>query len=229
MAAPSSLFAGAVQVNGTCEVGNCANPDVVGSGNSVLTPFNFTFTFGDGDQYQIAGGFTVTNSGGFTIVAPFSVTYTGPGGTSAGTDVLTVDLLQNIGTAITSGTFTEGLRANFSSGLGAGSSIQGLASYGGKSLPLLGPASPPPNAFTQTNSALLTGLSTNPLLLDEQRVFTFGAGSSTGAVINNNENLPEPASFALFGAGLLVLAARHWRLTVSRSESQRRQPTRRRT
>ena len=217
LAASACVYGGAVRVNGVCEVGNCASPDVVGSGNSLLTPFNFTFTFGNGDQYQINGSFTVTNSGGFFITAPFGLSYIGPGGASAGTDVLTVDLLQNVATTVTSGAFNETLRGSFGSGLGAGSSVQGEISFGGQALPLQGPVSPP-NAFDLTVSGTqLTNMATNPLLIDEQRVFTFGAGSAIGASIANNETVPEPGTFVPLGAGLLILAARRCKTRPGRA------------
>jgi hypothetical protein len=49
------LFAGSINVNGTCELGNCAKPDSLADGQSISLPFNFIYTFSNGDRFQIQG------------------------------------------------------------------------------------------------------------------------------------------------------------------------------
>lgn len=73
-------------VNGVCQVGNCSSPDVVSSGNSASTYFNFTVTLANSDQYKIVGAINssagTADAPGFSVVSPFSVIYKGnPAGT----------------------------------------------------------------------------------------------------------------------------------------------------
>jgi hypothetical protein len=66
----SSASGAAITVNGVCQVGNCSSPDVVGFGELITTPFDFTYTLANTDRYQISGRMSSFNAGGTSFAAP---------------------------------------------------------------------------------------------------------------------------------------------------------------
>src|SRR5579863_7548097 len=59
----ATAFGDAISVNGLCEVGTCASPDILTNGNSISSPFSFIYTFANTDRYQVSGNFAATDSG----------------------------------------------------------------------------------------------------------------------------------------------------------------------
>jgi hypothetical protein len=180
----------AVKVNGTCEVGNCANPDEV-SNATLFSNFDFIYTFGNGDEYRIVGTFEAFDSGtSFSFSAPYNVLYLGPNGPSAN-DVLTIDILQNFDFT---GSVCCGadLIVTFGNGLAAGTSDAGQTFFDGQSAGAQGPVSPPGHFSLSVSKSLTL---TNPVLVDQTRVFTFGSGSLIGADIASGPAalIPEPS------------------------------------
>ncbi|HMD71733.1 MAG TPA: hypothetical protein VKF41_10345 [Bryobacteraceae bacterium] len=204
----SAAFAGEIVLNGTCEYGNCALPDVLGSGQTTGTLFDFTYTLANTDEYLINGGVTWSNAG-ISLNFDASVEYLGNGsGTASQTDVLTLEFLQYYDEgSMTSGVFNESYFAYFWGPIAGTSSTTGQLSISGQSLPLLGPLHPGGSADMFSPNNVLFGLS-EPLLGVWTGVYTFGAGSNAGATIS--DEAPEPASavFALGGLALLVMRFR---------------------
>ena len=220
--ASMSLFGSsvAIEVNGTCEMGNCTTPDTVAANTTLTTNFDFTFTFADTDMYRIFGSFIATDTGGTGInsSSPFNVEYLGPNAAS-GTDVLTIDFFQNYAyTGSSTGSFTETLRGTFAGPIAGGSSVTGRFSFGGNVLPLQGPFSPPGAFLTTSSSIPVTGL-TNPLLEDETRTYTFASGSLIGADVTNGTASPVPEPSALLPLSIVLLGLLIARAAGARSRS----------
>jgi hypothetical protein len=145
-------FAGAISVNGTCELGNCAAPDTLGLTGSSSTPFNFIFTFSNTDRFQIQGTLVAT---GLTLIGTqATMTYLGnSSGTASGQDVLTLDILQNFQGPAAPTAYLEVVYGIFGGPLASsGSSASAQLIVSGVALPLMGPFSPP-NAFSAQNEA----------------------------------------------------------------------------
>jgi uncharacterized protein (TIGR03437 family) len=184
--AASPAFGAAILVNGNCQVGNCASPDVVAVGSTSSTAFNLVITLANTDQYRIAGTVNFPNSAtAIGVTVPFTIAYLGnASGTNSSSDSITIDFLQNDANTTTSGKFFETTEGGFSGPIAAGSSLQGQLTIGGRSLPVQGPF-PSPSNFSATSGATpYTGLG-NPLSFDLQRVIVFGAGSGVGATVYN--------------------------------------------
>jgi len=182
-------FGAAVSVNGTCQVGKCASPDVAAAGTAPSTPFDFVVTLPNTDRYGIAGSVNATDSGNrVDIQAPFTVTYLGnASGTASGEDVLTIDISQNFEYQPHGGRFFELTRGGFEGPIAAGSAVLGQLFVGGQALPRQGPFPVPAatKSFLVNSGPLpLTGLG-NPLLLDLRRTITFAAGSGVGSKVLN--------------------------------------------
>jgi trimeric autotransporter adhesin len=177
-------FAGAISVNGTCELGNCAAPDTLGLTGSSSTPFNFIFTFSNTDRFQIQGTLVAT---GLTLIGTqATMTYLGnSSGTASGQDVLTLDILQNFQGPAAPTAYLEVVYGIFGGPLASsGSSATAQLLVSGIALPLMGPFSPP-NAFSAENEASTPGLGTT-FLPDARVIATFGAGSGSGAFITTS-------------------------------------------
>jgi uncharacterized protein (TIGR03437 family) len=176
----TTAFAGALSVNGTCEVGNCVTPDTLGLTGSSDTPFNFVFTFNNSDRFQIQGALAAV---GLSILGTqATVTYLGNNsGTASGQDVVTVDFLQNFQSSPPPGAYEELIYGIFGGALASGTSATAQFFAGGIALPLMGPFGPP-NSFFATNSALTPGLAAT-FLADGRATATFGAGSSPGSFV----------------------------------------------
>jgi len=181
-----------VQVNSTCEVGICG----AGAGtitSSASTPFNFNYTFANGDQYLITGSVSGSDSGGTLsgISASFVVQYVGPTSVSSGTDVLNVQLYYNFANFVASKTISGVLQGQFVGSFGSGTSVTGQLTVGGNALSVLGPLTPP-GSFSTSSGATLSGLG-NPLPAELSRTYTFGAGTAIGAQVTNGSASPLPA------------------------------------
>jgi len=209
--APIAMRAEAVSVNSTCEVGDCVSPDSLGNGQSTSGTFNVNFNFADGDTYNISGNYAASYStiNGSTISINPIVTYTGAA-PSLGTDTIELNALQNYfdpSCCTWAGTYTESVPLVATGGFGAGSQMSGQLFYDLVGVGEVGPFVAP-GSYMQTVSANLDfgALDTDPTLkADFVLDFTFGQGTSPGAT-EGASSTPEPASFALCGLGLLVLA-----------------------
>jgi hypothetical protein len=116
----------AIEVNGVCYVGYCASPDVLSIGQTVTTPFNFTVTSPNGDQYQVFGAVTMSRSGaGISKSGYRMATYLGDtqGMGLSASDTLMIQFLQNHEEAPPSGAETEGVTPVFEGPYGAASSV----------------------------------------------------------------------------------------------------------
>ena len=188
-------FGASVSVNGNCQVGNCASPDVAAAGTAPNTPFNFVITLPNADRYRIAGSVEATSSGNSVdLQAPFTVNYLGnASGKGSSEDVLTIDISQNYEYKPRGGRFFEVTRGGFEGPIAAGSSMLGQLFVGGQALPQQGPFPVPAatKSFLVNSGPLpLTGLG-SPLLLDLRRTVTFAAGSEVGSKVINVANHPE--------------------------------------
>ena len=206
---PLAMEAGAITVNSTCYVGDCANVDSVGNGQSTTGSFDINYTFGDGDEYNISGtyGASYSSIGGSTIAIDPTVNYLGSGPT-LGTDTIVLDFYQNYydpSCCTWAGTYTESVPLNASGQFGAGSEMQGELFYDGVGVGLVGP-DPAPGTYFVTESSNLDfgavddGLAT--LSADYNFQYKFGAGTAPGA--GETASTPEPASFVLCGFALVL-------------------------
>jgi len=183
----NAAFAGAISVNGACELGNCASPDTLGSGDSQSEPFDFIYIFGNGDQFQIQGVLSGRNTAGTEWTdagTQFTITFLGNGGNAApsAADVFTIHLLQNFQNAgVASGNFGADIHVGFGGPIAlAGSSAARQLFLGNTPQPLLGPFSPPPALFSASFSDYFISGLANPLLFDNRFAASFGAGSNRG-------------------------------------------------
>ncbi len=198
-------FAGAIDINGTCELGNCAAPGILTSGQSTSASINFTYTFANTDSYHIFGSVAESNTNE-TISLSLGAVYLGnASGTTSQADALTISFLQDYAEGFT-GTvsgFRENMSMYFYGPIAGTSSGTAQWSFDGQKLPLMSFAPSGPNSLSFTNITL-SGL-TEPLAGDWVQVFSFGQGSNVGATISGTA--PEPSFTALLGVGLLAIAS----------------------
>jgi hypothetical protein len=205
LVATTAGFAAAVSINGACELGSCASPDILNSGQSTHDPFDFTYSFLNTDSYHVFGSVGTSNSGGVGIGVTLTAVYLGnTNSTTSQADVLTIDFLQDFADSFTSGVFSEGESIYFYGPIASSSSATAQLSFDGKTLPLqsFAPGGP---SFVGFTNITLSGL-TEPLAGETVEAFSFGQGSNVGATISTT--MPEPSSFlfALIGVfGLLAL------------------------
>jgi hypothetical protein len=222
-----SGFATTITLNGTCEVGNCTHPGVLGAGQTISGTASFPYTFADTDRYQIVVVFAASDTGGdsFSITTEGLATYEGNNfGTASGTDVLTIDFSQDYQSLITSGTFYESMSGTFGGELGAGSNATFQLFQGGNPMPLLGPFFPPNPFSASVSNFPVSGLH-NPLNTTAVFTETFASGSAVGADMNlGGVRTPEPCSVLLLATalfGLAVLGLHKSRQVVNRMTLKR--------
>lgn len=213
----SCALAGAISVNGSCELGNCTTPDSLSRGQQTAVPFNFNYTFGNTDQYSVSGAFAGAYGVSTIIAADVTVTYVGNSTASpSANDTLVVDFLQNFATGFpdnTNNTGFESINGTTSGSLGAASSIQRqyFTSNGTTTSPMavMGPFTTSPFSASYTGQPYTYGPTT---LIDSRNTFVFGAGSQPGSSFNvlipAVATVPEPSSLLLIGGGLLLLLRR---------------------
>ena len=141
---PFSARSAEINVNGTCEVNCPGPPSNLSNGESTSGSFNFNYTFGDGDIYNISGAYGASYStvtGSFLLATPV-VTYEGAS-PSVGFDTITFDVLQGYYDASPgswAGTYHEAIPLKLDAP--AGSTISAQALEDGESVGLVGPYGP---------------------------------------------------------------------------------------
>lgn len=202
-------FGAAISVNGTCELGNCASPDVLAPGGSDSGTFNFTYTLANSDQFSLSGNFGTSLSSGFNSITGMNVSVVYLGNVHnatapSGADTLVSHELQGSQYPFTSGFFFEQLNTVLFGPIASNSSVSEQFSVDGQALPVLGPFGPPGGSASVKN-VNLTGL-TNPLLEDLQLTFDFGAGSKPGStILVVTSSVPEPNEIAMIVLPLSAL------------------------
>ena len=204
--APVVAKPAAIKVNSTCEIGNCAAPDSLTIGMSVpSTPLSLTYTFGNGDKFNITGSYAAVFTGATSLKFTPVATYVGSM-PSVGNDVLTLDAFQNYffpGMNISyNGVYQENVPLFLASTAGPGSTVEGQAFYDGASVGLVGPFGP--GSYDMVLSKNLTNLDGNTLMADNQVVYDFTAGTGPGTVASSG--VPEPAQMLPLGLGFLASA-----------------------
>jgi uncharacterized protein (TIGR03437 family) len=182
------LFAGSISINGTCELGNCANPDTLADGRSISQSFNFIYTLANGDEFQIQGVLAESNSNGDYINAGTQVTATFLGngsGAPSGADALTIDLLQNFqhSDTVSSASFTDTLYGGFAGAVAPASTAERDFLVNSTALPPLGPFAFSTKLFSGSNADMVIAGLGNPVLFSNRYIASFGAGSGAGATI----------------------------------------------
>lgn len=214
--APVVMQAGAISINSTCYVGNCAAVDSLSNGESTAGSFDVNYTFNDGDAYDVYGTYSASYSsiGGSTIDIDPVVSYLGTTPT-IGTDTLDLMFLQNYfdpSCCTWAGTYTESVPLFATGSFGAGSQMSGELFYDNVGVGLVGPFTPPGSYFVTQSNNLDFGANDTiaTLSADYQFDFTFGAGTLPGS--GESAVTPEPVPFILCGLGLLmfVIGARRW-------------------
>jgi hypothetical protein len=208
LCAPFTAKSGSIDVNGTCEVG-CSLPDFLTNGTSDAGTFNFVYTFGDGDAYDILGNYSASYStlNGSTIsIAPI---FTYEGNTpSIGTDQIDLSFSQgyfDTSCCTWAGTYTETVPLALAASAGPGSTISGQLLYDGKSVGLVGPFGPGAYFVTQSANLDFGALDDSPVLLgDYQFSVKFAADTKPGSSAGST-NTPEPVTPLLCGLGLIML------------------------
>jgi hypothetical protein len=201
----------AIVVNGTCEQ-NCGFPTILSNGTSTSGDFNFDYTFGDGDVYDVSGNYSASYStvDGSTIAVNPTFTYEGAS-PSVGSDTLTFDMYQlyfDTTPGTWAGTYTESIPLSLGATAGPGSTIEGQLLYDGQSVGLVGPFGP--GTYSVTNSKSLDFgpfLNNAPFLLaDFQFTADFGAGTLPGTSASGASPAatPEPATDLACGLGLIL-------------------------
>jgi len=208
LAVPFTAKSQEINVNSSCEVG-CPPGPALGNGQSNSGSFNFDYTFGDGDEYNLSGqyGASYSSVNGSTILFDPVATYIGSVNTTT-LDTLTVDMLQSYfdnSSGSWAGNYTETIPIQLSNKAGSGSTVTAQLLYDGDSVGLAGPYSPGANlVFTETTALNFGTANDNAptLSADYNFVFNFAAGTQPGASISST---PEPAMMVPCGLCLALL------------------------
>jgi hypothetical protein len=194
--APTLAFSTAVSINGSCPVGSCSNVDTLPEGGGLDGSLSTTYTFQNGDPYQITGHYGATSSADEGTNLNVNVTAVYLGTTPSQRDVLSISFLQNFAlSGSLDGYYDEDTQASVLGATGPGSTFAAQLSYNGNGLGVMGPYGDGYN--TGTGEVFLTGL-TSPLAADYNFVYTFGSGSEYGATISSLA-LPEPGYGVVVG------------------------------
>lgn len=207
--APFAMQAGAISINSTCYVGDCASVDSLSNGQSADGTFAINYVFGDGDAYDIYGtyGASYSTIGGSTIDIDPVVSYLG-GVPTAGTDTIDLMFLQDYfdpSCCTWAGTYTESVPLFATGAFGPGSQMSAQLFYDGVGVGLVGPFAAPGSYFvTQSNNLDFGAQDTSATLAAEyQFLFTIGPGTSPGT--SESAVAAEPAPLVLCALGLLML------------------------
>jgi hypothetical protein len=210
LCAPFAAKSGAIDVNGTCELGDCSSVDSLSNGMSASANFNFDYTFGDGDTYNISGSYSASYSSitGSTISVEPVITYVGAS-PSADTDTVNLALLQNYfdsSAGSWAGTYTEDVPLDLGGPVGPGSTISGELFYDGVGVGLAGPFGPGSNFVTESASLDFGANDTSDTLSAAfDFAVQFGAGTQPGASADA-VTTPEPMMALPFGLSLILIA-----------------------
>jgi hypothetical protein len=198
----TALLALAIPVIGLPANVTLTGPTVTFNGTAGPTSFNQTVTFGNGDVFDVAGTFSAAyNSGGTSLSINPTVTYVGAT-PSVGNDSISISYTQpyfDNSPGSWDGLYTETIPVNIIGAVGAGSSLSGQLSYNGQGLGVLTGSS-----GVLTNSANLTGLTTDTLTADFELTYNLNAGTAPGAGISSpaSSSVPEPTEALPVGMGL---------------------------
>jgi hypothetical protein len=208
---PFAAKSASVELNGTCEVNpSCTTLTAIGNGQSTSGSLNFTYSFANGDTYAVTGTYAASYSttAGSTIAFDPVVTYTGAG-PSAGTDTLTLQMLQDYLDATPgswAGSYTETVPLTLSSLAASGSTISGELMYDSLTVGLIGPFGIGTNTGTKTTALDFGALDTSNTLHATYNIYiTFAQGSRPGASGASPAAVPEPALIIPGGLCLLAL------------------------
>lgn len=205
--------AGAILINGTCEFGNCASPDILGIGGNISGCSNFTYTFANTDRYDVSACMSAANNAANFIYldgALFNSYLGNSSNTVSNTDVLTVDVLQKFTGNSGLENFWDFVEGGFNGPLATGSSVEVEAFVDGHPLSVLGPFYPP-GKISIPGDFFNIPLLGDPLLIDLRYTATFAAGSGVGSSLPPYfgvgvivpTSVPEPGSLSLLCSGLL--------------------------
>jgi len=205
---PLTIHAAAIQVNTTCEMGDCSSAGLqssaLGFGQSVpLSNFNFTYVVGP-DTYNVSGSYSASfSSSGTSIFATADAVYTGTS-PSATTDTFSINVLQDyhfLNAGSWDGTYTEHIPVS----VGPGATFSGDLCYDTTHcVGTIGPLSA--GLYDEHQTASLTGLTGDYLDASFNFIFTFPQGAAPGTSIDVLASVPEPAqtvpvALALVGLG----------------------------
>jgi hypothetical protein len=205
--APTLAVCASVDLNGSCQGGNCSNPGALNSGMSTGSSLNTIYTFANGDQYYVTGFYGGSYTGGtVNIAADPSAQYIGNIANkmaASQADILTFNFYQNYNfTGSADGYYYYYAQSDTLGGIAANSTYTINLDWDGQQI---GPsvAGTGYSGTSLFNQKLFTGLTTTPLAADEFISMSFGAGSAPGSTFATVT--PEPSSILLLSLGGLVM------------------------
>jgi len=210
-------FSAAISVNGTCKIGNCTSPGSLGVGQSSAGTFDFNYTFGNGDQYNISGFYSDHYAPQRLAFDP-TVIYIGnkgnPLAASIGGDTVSLVMLENFFDP-TPGVWDGNYCETFPFTVEAGGTATGNTYFDNDGVGLLtGNAGSSTQSMCRnisfTTSQNLSDYMDTQMLLN----FSFAPGSAPGATIASAA--PEPAQTLPAALGLAAFALVVWRSRTPR-------------